>query len=264
MYGISYSFKAIERPEVWIVGRSKTSGPPQPTQVIPWGIDRIRAPDAWSTSTGGGIQIAVLDTGVDMDHVDLHLNIVWGICVVKGKESTNPRDWKDRNGHGTHVAGTIAALYKKIGVVGVGYDISIYAIKVLNNAGFDTWEDVAEGIWWAIKGPDGILDVDGDGQVVGDPDDDAAEVMSMSLGGVSYSAELESAVKAAYKYNIVLVAAAGNEGEDGVLYPAKFPKVIAVAVINKDDTVPSWSSRDLEVEMAVPSVDILSTIPNDK
>jgi len=261
-YGIS--LKAVKGPEVWIVGRPKNPGPPQPAQVIPWGIDRIRAPDAWSTSTGEGVQIAVLDTGVDMDHVDLHLNIVWGICVVGDKESTNPRDWKDRNGHGTHVVGTIAALYNEIGVVGVGYNISIYAIKVLNDAGFGTWEDVAEGIWWAIKGPDGIIDADGDGQVAGDPDDDAAEVISMSLGGESYSAELEKAVKAAYEYNIVLVAAAGNEGEDGVLYPAKFPEVIAVAATDKDDTVPSWSSRGPEVEIAAPGVDILSTIPNDR
>jgi len=250
--------------EVWIIGKPTITGRLQPSQTIPWGIERIYAPDAWTISTGAGVQIAVLDTGVDRDHVDLYVNIEWGISVVGDTESTLERDWTDRNGHGTHVTGTIAAIYNDIGVVGVAYDVSIYAIKVLSDAGFGTWTDVAEGIWWAIKGPDGIIDKDGDGIVAGDPDDDAAEVISMSLGGFSYSEELYQAVLAAYDYGIVLVAAAGNEGDDGVTYPAKFDEVIAVAAIDEYDTVPTWSSKGLEVEIAAPGVDILSTVPNDR
>jgi len=254
------------RPEVWILGKpSWAPGPSdQEEQVIPWGINRIYAPDAWSTSTGVGVEVAVLDTGVDKDHEDLYVNIVWGISVVGDEESTLYRDWRDKNGHGTHVTGTIAAMYNDVGVVGVGYNISIYVIKVLGDSGFGTWQDLAEGIWWAIKGPDGIIDKDGDGVVAGDPDDDAAEVISMSLGGSSYSPEVEEAVKAAYGYGIVLVAAAGNEGEDGVLYPAKFEWVIAVAAIDENDDVPSWSSKGSEVELSAPGVNVLSTIPKDR
>ena len=95
------------------------------------------------------------------------MNIKWGISVVGDKESTLYRDWDDKNGHGTHVAGTIAALNNDVGVVGVGYNIEIYAIKVIDNSGMGTWEDAADGVWWAIKGPDGIIDKDGDGIVAG-------------------------------------------------------------------------------------------------
>ena len=254
------------RPEVWILGKpSWAPGPSdQEEPVIPWGIERIGAPKAWATSTGVAVQIAVLDTGVDKDHEDLYVNIVWGISVVGDKESTLYRDWRDKNGHGTHVTGTIAAMYNDVGVVGVAYNITIYAIKVLGDGGTGTWEDLAEGIWWAIKGPDGIIDSDGDGLVAGDPDDDAAEVISMSLGGLSYSSEVEEAIKAAYSFGLVLVAAAGNEGDDGVLYPAKFEEVIAVAAIDENDNVPSWSSKGPEVEIAAPGVDVLSTVLRDK
>jgi subtilisin family serine protease len=157
-------------------------------------------------------------------------------------------------------------MYNDIGVVGVGYNIEIYAIKVINNAGWGYWEDVADGIWWAIKGPDGIIDSDGDGLVAGDPDDDAAEVISMSLGGTeepSPETGVYEAVLAAIDAGIVLVAAAGNEGEDGVTYPAKWTEVIAVAAIDENDNVPDWSSKGPEVELAAPGVDVLSTIPND-
>ena len=241
------------RAEVWIIGKPTITGRPQPSQTIPWGIERIHAPDAWKNSTGVGVQIAVLDTGVDRDHVDLYVNIEWGISVVGDTESTAEKDWTDRNGHGTHVIGTIAAMYNDIGVVGVAYNISIYAIKVLNNAGFGTWEDAAEGVYWAMKGPDGIIGTEDD-----------AEVISMSFGGFGYSQIFHDAIKAAYDQGIVLVAAAGNEGDDGVTYPAKFEEVIAVAAIDEYDNVPTWSSKGPEVELAAPGVDILSTVPNDR
>lgn len=256
--------KASTAPEIRILGPSISKGRPQPSQTTPWGINRIRAPDAWATSTGAGIQVAILDTGIDKDHDDLYLNVKWGISVVGSKESTTYRDWKDKNGHGTHVAGTIAALNNDIGVVGVGYNIDIYAIKVLDNAGFGTWEDAADGVYWAMKGPDGIVDKDGDGIVAGDPDDDAAEVISMSFGGFGYDQAFHDAIVAAYNVGIVLVAAAGNEGDTGVTYPAKFAEVIAVAATDENDNVASWSSKGPEVELAAPGVAILSTVPNNR
>ena len=95
-------------------------------------------------------------------------------------------------------------------------------------------------------------------------DEDAAEAISMSLGGSSYSQEVEEAVKAAYSYGLVLVAAAGNEGEDGVLCPTKLAEVIAVAAIDENDDIPSWSSKGPEVELSAPGVNVLSTIPKDR
>jgi subtilisin family serine protease len=259
--GFNIAYAWTSEPEIWVL-----KGRPQPEEVIPWGIERIRAPDAWPTSTGVGIQVAVLDTGVQKDHVDLYANIVWGISVLGDKESTLYRDWKDKNGHGTHVTGIIAAMNNDIGVVGVGYDIGIYAIKVIYDRGWGYWEDAADGIWWAIKGPDGVIDSDGDGSVAGDPDDDAAEVISMSFGGMaepSPESGMYEAVTAAYSYGIVLVAAAGNEGEEGVTYPAKYDEVIAVGAIDENDNVWEKSSRGPEVELAAPGVHVLSTYLNN-
>jgi len=253
--GVVYAQNATA--EIRLLGRT------QPAQMIPWGISRIHAPEVWSTSTGVGVQVAVLDTGVQKDHVDLYVNIKWGISVIGDKESTDYRDWKDKNGHGTHVTGTVAAMNNDIGVVGVAYNIEIYAIKVIADSGSGTWQDAADGVYWAMKGPDGIIDKDGDGKVAGDPDDDAAEVISMSFGGFGYDQGFYDALRAAYSYGIVLVAAAGNEGDSGVTYPAKHPEVIAVAATDENDNVASWSSKGPEVEIAAPGVNVLSTYRNN-
>ena len=241
-------------------------GRPQPPQVVPWGIERIGAPDVWPITNGsadldrdGGseVEVAVLDTGIDYDHPDLSANVEWGICLVLYRISTKPRDWNDRNGHGTHVAGTIAAAYNEIGVVGAAHGVELYAIKVLNDAGYGYWSDVIEGIEWALRGPDRIIDSDGDGAIIGDPDDDAAEVVSMSFGSSSAPEAVRDAIRLAYSMGAVFVASAGNEGEASPCYPAAFDEVIAVGVIDEDDNVPSWSNRN--PELAAPGVDILST-----
>jgi len=241
-------------------GKSKT----QPQQTIPWGIERVHAPDAWAYTTGssgGVIEVAVLDTGIDYDHPDLKDNIAWGVSTLNGRVSTKPNSYMDVNGHGTHVAGIIAALNNDIGVVGVAPGVEIYAIKVLGNGGIGRVSDIILGIDQALLGPDGVLDSDGDNIIVGDPDDDAAEVISMSFGGSSDVNSLHDALIDAYNYGVVLVAAAGNEGASSPLYPAAYPEVIAVGAIDSNDTVPDWSNRGVEV--SAPGVDILSTYPDD-
>jgi len=243
-------------------------GRPQPPQVTPWGIERIGAPKVWHIADGfadldgdgdgdSEIEVAILDTGVDYDHPDLYANVKWGICVVLNKVSTRPRAWEDHNGHGTHVAGIVAALYNDIGVVGAAHGVELYAIKVLSDSGFGYWSDVIEGIEWALKGPDGVLDSNGDGVIVGDSKDDAAEVISMSFGASSAPEAVHDAVKVAYSYGVVLVAAAGNEGAEAPCYPAAYEEVIAVGAIDENDEVPSWSNRN--PELTAPGVDILST-----
>ncbi|WP_367884895.1 S8 family serine peptidase [Thermococcus sp. JCM 11816] len=163
-------------------------GSTQPAQTIPpWGIERVKAPPSvWSITDGSVsvIQVAVLDTGVDYDHPDLAANIAWCVSTLRGKVSTKLRDCADQNGHGTHVIGTIAALNNDIGVVGVAPPgVQIYSVRVLDARGSGSYSDIAIGIEQAILGPDGVADKDGDGIIAGDPDDDAAEVISMSLGG---------------------------------------------------------------------------------
>lgn len=192
----------------------------------------------------GEIEVAIIDTGIDKDHPDLASNIKWGISVLHGKIGNN---FVDRNRHGTHVAGTIAALDNDIGVVGVAPSVELYIIKALDNGGKGSWSDLVIAIDQAVKGPDGVIDSDGDGVVVGDPDDDAPEVISMSLGGSSAPPELHDVITAAYNYGVVIVAAAGNEGAPTPSYPAAYPEVIAVGAIDSSGNVPSWSNRQPEV-----------------
>ncbi|RLF01955.1 MAG: peptidase S8 [Thermoprotei archaeon] len=252
--------------------KGKPSSPPgrskeQPPQEIPWGIDRINAPEAWTYTRGwvdvngdgdSEIEVAVIDTGVDRDHPDLAGNVKWCIAVLNGRISTR---CDDRNGHGTHVSGTIAALDNEIGVVGAAPSVELYIIKALNNAGYGTWSDLVIAIDLAVKGPDGVVDSDGDGIAIGDPDDDAPEVISMSLGGSSPPEEVYEVIVAAYSWNITIVAAAGNEGSETPLYPAAYAEVIAVGAVDQNDQVPDWSNRN--PELVAPGVEILSTYPDD-
>ncbi len=239
----------------------------QPPQKVPWGIERIKAPNTWNTTKGwvdingdedSEIEVAIIDTDVDKDHPDLYLNIKWGIAVLNGRISSR---YTDRNGHGTHVSGTIAAINNDIGVVGVAPEVEIYVIKALGNGGTGSWSDLIIAIELAIKGPDDVVDADGDGIIVGDPDDDAAEVISMSLGGSNPPTALHDIIKVTYNYNTTLVAAVGNESADSSLYPAAYPEVIAVGAIDESDNVPNWSNRNPEV--TAPGVNILSTYPDD-
>nr|2ZWP_A Chain A, Tk-subtilisin [Thermococcus kodakarensis]2ZWP_B Chain B, Tk-subtilisin [Thermococcus kodakarensis] len=238
-------------------------GSTQPAQTIPWGIERVKAPSVWSITDGSVsvIQVAVLDTGVDYDHPDLAANIAWCVSTLRGKVSTKLRDCADQNGHGTHVIGTIAALNNDIGVVGVAPGVQIYSVRVLDARGSGSYSDIAIGIEQAILGPDGVADKDGDGIIAGDPDADAAEVISMSLGGPADDSYLYDMIIQAYNAGIVIVAASGNEGAPSPSYPAAYPEVIAVGAIDSNDNIASFSNRQPEV--SAPGVDILSTYPDD-
>ncbi len=237
------------------------------SDTVPWGVSYVGAPNAWDVTSGqidvngdgdGEIEVAVIDTGVDYDHPDLDNNIAWCVATLNGEVTSN---CYDGNGHGTHVIGTVAAELNGGGVVGVAPETEIYAIKALNDQGSGYISDIVMAIDLAVKGPDGVVDADGDGVIVGDPDDDAPEVISMSLGGSSDVTELHDAIIAAYNWGITIVAAAGNEGADSPDYPAAYPEVIAVGAIDSNEEVPDWSNRYPEV--VAPGVDILSTYPDD-
>nr|MEB3860283.1 S8 family peptidase [Desulfurococcales archaeon] len=252
---------------VYAFRHNRPGGSSQPPQVVPWGVEYINSTDAWAYATGfvdvngdgdSEVEVAIIDTGIDRDHPDLRTNFKWGVSVLNGRITTRV---DDRNGHGTHVAGTVAAVNNDIGVVGVSHSVEIYAIKALSNGGFGSWSDLIIAIDVAVKGPDGVIDSDGDGVVVGDPEDDAPEVISMSLGGSNPPPELHQVIIAAYNLGIVIVAAAGNDGASSPSYPAAYPEVIAVGAIDQNGDVPSWSNRNPEV--TAPGVDILSTYPND-
>jgi parallel beta-helix repeat protein len=213
-------------------------------QQVPWGISRIGAPTAWSLSTGAGVKVAILDTGIQYDHPDLAANIKGGISVLGETYSTDPAEWNDGNGHGTHVAGTVAAVNNDVGVVGSAPAAWLYAVKVLFDNGEGYVSDVIEGIDWSVQ--------------------NGMQVINMSLGTPSDISAFEDACDRAFEAGFLLVAAAGKEGDGNpdtteLSYPAAYDSVIAVAATDSNDQVPSWSNSGPFIELAAPGVSVLST-----
>ncbi len=207
--------------------------PVQPAQVTPWGVSKVNAPQAWNIANGAAIKVAVLDTGIDIKHPDLLTNLKGGFSAVSYTASYN-----DDNGHGTHVAGTIAAVNNTVGVVGVAPQVNLYAIKALDRRGSGYVSDIIEGLDWAVQ--NGI------------------QVVNMSLGTASNIQSLHDAVIRANAAGIVQVAAAGNESA-AVIFPAAYQEVIAVAATDSANAVAYFSNRGLEVDLAAPGVKIYST-----
>jgi subtilisin len=213
-------------------------------QTVPYGIPHIKADIAHAQNiTGSGVKVAVLDTGIDASHEDL--NVAGGASFV----AEEPDGLTDGNGHGTHVAGTIAALNNNVGVLGVSYDVDLYAVKVLSAGGSGTLSGIAQGIEWAI--------------------DNNMDVINMSLGGSTGSTTLKQACDNAYNSGIVVVAAAGNSGSffgliNTIGYPAKYNSVIAVGAVDSNNNRASFSSVGNELEVMAPGVAINSTLPGNQ
>jgi len=214
-----------------------------------WGVNHIGAGFVHDDGNNGeGIKIAIIDTGIDKDHPDLDGNLVGGVNFVSipSWKTPDPNKWDDDNGHGTHVAGIIAAEDNDTGVVGVAPGADLYALKVLDRTGSGYVSDVVMAIQWAT-------DPNGDGSA-----DDRLDVINMSLGSTYDSWLLDAAcLLAYYSDGLLLVAAAGNGGS--VIYPAAYPSVIAVSATNSADELAWFSSTGPEVELAAPGVEIYST-----
>ena len=221
-------------------GEPSFSAPPD-TQVLPWGVDRIDAELAWSVSTGSGIKVGIIDTGIDRDHPDLVANIKGGFnTIAPTPQYPDPTDFEDDHGHGTHCAGIIGAVDNTFGVVGVAPDAWLYGVKAFNSGGGAYTSDCIEGIEWCI--------------------DNGMQVISMSWGSYSSDPALEAACKAAWDFGAVLVAAAGNEGYLlPNLYPAAYSYVMAISATDINDNVVPWSNYGDEIELAAPGASIYST-----
>jgi thermitase len=203
-----------------------------------WGMTIIQAPQAWDITHGSStVKIAILDTGIDADHVDLAGKVV----AAQNFSTSSTTD--DKQGHGTHVAGIAAGITNNgTGVAGVAYKASLMNVKVLGDDGSGYHSAIAQGIIWAA--------------------DNGANVINMSLGGASGSTALQQAVDYAWSKGVVMVAAAGNEGISSPSYPGYYTNAIAVAATDSNDRLYAFSNRGSWVDVAAPG-SALSTVPNN-
>ncbi|MFC7534722.1 S8 family peptidase [Actinoplanes sp. GCM10030250] len=206
-----------------------------------WDFAKLKIAEAWKRSTGAGVTVAVIDTGVDARHPDLAKNVLSGYDALTNKAGVST----DGNGHGTHVAGTIAAVTgNNIGVSAVAPDVKILPVKVLSANGSGNTSDTAEGIIWAA--------------------DNGAKVINMSLGGSGKAAAVSNAIRYARSKGVTVVAAAGNSRGEGspINYPGADEGVIAVAATDAADRFATYSNAGSYVDVAAPGSAIMSTYPN--
>lgn len=233
------------------------------SQTTPTGISRVQA--LANTNKGTGIGVAVIDTGIDLKHPDLQNNIAANYSCIKGKKTG-----QDDNGHGTHVAGTIAALNNGIGVVGVAPEAKLIAVKVLNTAGSGSWSSIICGIDWVTANA-GIYNI---------------KVANMSLGGSGTSDNdcgntnndaMHKAICRSSAAGVTYVVAAGNEADSANSFvPAAYnDSVITVSALadsdglagglggvtsyGPDDTFATFSNFGSAVDIGAPGVSIFST-----
>jgi thermitase len=230
-----------------------TSIPNDPRFGELYGMDKIDAPEGWDAAglgafpASGGVKIGIVDTGIDQTHPDLSGQTVacaqsQGLLgVFAGRIQVG--SCNDDNDHGTHVAGTIAAKANNgIGVAGVAFNADLVICKALNSLGSGSTADVANCINWVAS--------------------QGAKVISMSLGGGA-STTLQNSVASAWNNGngAVIVAAAGNDGDSTLEYPAAYGQVVSVAATDSGDAHASFSNTNADVEVAAPGVDVLSTVP---
>ena len=208
------------------------------TQQAGYQINLLGIQDIWKTTSGEGVKVAVLDTGI-VPHPDLDGAILDAIDFSNSRYGV-----ADLQGHGTFCAGEIAARDNTIGVVGVAHKSKVLVGKVLGDNGSGASTTVARGIRWAI--------------------DKGADIISMSLGSPQPDPQLEAAIRDAIAANVIVVAAAGNDGKkpfDTVNYPARYPGVISVGAIDKNQKVTDFSARGKRVDIMAPGKDITGCWP---
>ena len=212
-----------------------------------WGLDNINAPEVWSGgstfagTTGRGSTVAVIDTGVDLDHPEFSGRLVAGYDFVDADTIAD-----DGNGHGTHVAGTIAGANDGTGITGVAYDANIMPLRVLGDDGYGWTRDIISAVRWAA--------------------DNGADVINMSLGGGGYSQAMADAISYASGRGSVVVMAAGNSGGSSPDYPAAHAinHGIAVGAVDRNRSLAGFSNQAGSTELdyiTAPGVNIYSAVP---
>nr|WP_246427514.1 S8 family serine peptidase [Paenibacillus phyllosphaerae] len=197
-------------------------------EVIPSNLTQIKAtPD--SNRTGKGVKVALLDTGIDLESTEL--SVAGGASFISSEPT-----YDDLNGHGTHLAGVIAAADNDESIVGIAPNVELYALKVLNKDGVGTYGQVIEAIEWSI--------------------DNDIDIISMSFSSDQFSAILQDVMKEASDKGILLIAASGNDGMSAISYPAKYPSVMAVGAVDSLNQRADFSNYGEELEIMAPGVDV--------
>jgi thermitase len=203
-----------------------------------WAITSIMANQAWKITAGrSDIYIAVLDTGIDEKHEDLI-----GQIVDRANFTSSPTT-NDIYGHGTHIAGIIAASNNNFGITGLAYGCRLLNVKVADDGGWCDNLSIARGIKWAT--------------------DHGANVINISLYILKPSLDLEEAVNYAWSKGAIVIGSSGNSLGNTTVYPGYYANCMAVAGTNLQDTIPSWSGIGNWVHVAAPGTDIFSTMPNN-
>ncbi|MEP7303574.1 MAG: S8 family serine peptidase [Caldimonas sp.] len=211
--------------------------PARSPEQVPYGIPMVQA-DLVSDALASDRMLCIIDSGIDRGHADLA-----GISVDGVNLTDSGRWFTDENSHGTHVAGIVAAVDNAIGVVGVlpHRRISLFIAKVFDAEGSAPSSLIARAMLHCMRA--------------------RANVVSMSLGGATTSRIEARVADLLARRNMLVIAAAGNEGDDTVSYPAGFASVVSVAAVDASKTVASFSQFNSDVELAGPGVDVLSTVP---
>ncbi|MFY4776586.1 S8 family peptidase [Metabacillus sp. RGM 3146] len=222
---------------------------------IPQGIRMIGAPSYWQQGfKGEGTVVAVLDTGCQTSHPDLRGQI------IGGRNFTNdylgiPSNFQDNHGHGTHVCGTIAGTGDNGGAAGAAPKAKLLVLKVLSGSGEGKTENITAAVKYATRwrGPKG----------------EKVRVISMSLGGPDTNPSLHAAIKSAVQNNIIVVCAAGNDGDGNARtseysYPGAYPEVVEVGSVSFQQRISPFSDSNSEIDLVAPGEKILSTYPPSK
>ena len=220
----------VERDRV----RAAEAAPSDPGYDDQWSLRRIGWNDVFGTTDPSGTAVvAVLDTGVDTSHADLAGLTVAGTSLLPGGDPT-----VDPNGHGTAMAGIIAAATDNgVGIAGIGYaGVKVMPVAVLDADGLGQDSDIIEGIVWAV--------------------DHGADVINLSFSNPGYSTALQAAVDYAWDHDVVIVAATGNDGSSAPTYPAGDRGVIGVSNTNRDDKLAASSNHGADTFLGAPGTDI--------
>ena len=212
------------------------------TTEVPQGVELIQAPYFWTKSRGQGIKIAILDTGCDINHPDLKGRIIGGRNFTDD-DNGDENNFSDYNGHGTHVAGTIAAEENGAGVVGVAPEAELLIVKVLDGSGAGSYTGIISGLKYAIE--------------------QNVDIISMSLGGPINNPLLHVTIIQAVSKGILVVCAAGNDGDgdgttDEYAYPGSYNEVISVGAVDLNRNSSRFSNSNKEVDLVAPGEKILS------